>query len=331
MKDSRVLAMGRFNPPTSGHALVMNTVAKIAKNNDADHTVILSKSQDKKKNPLPVDKKVEFAKKIAPGVNVVAATSEHPTIMHHIQKAHDEGVQHLHIVAGSDRLEEYKNLVNKYQGKEGHYNFKSIKFHSSGERDPDAEGDSGISGTKMREHASNHDVESFRKGLPEHIDKATAEHMMTAVQHGMGLHEQTMISFKEYLAEQVKLTVDEQFDMIEEMISDLAEENYVDVEDMWDVVESIDDEELLEAAVDSKGHKSSTGGLTQKGRDYYNRKTGGNLKAPVTTPPSKLKSGSKAANRRKSFCARMSGVDGPMKKPNGEPTRKALALRKWNC
>lgn len=92
-----------------------------------------------------------------------------------------------------------------------------------------------------------------------------------------------------------------------------------------------EDTNLDEAAVDAKGHKSSTGGLTQKGRDAYNRKEGSNLKAPVTTPPSKLKKGSKAYNRRKSFCARMSGVEGPMRKPNGEPTRKALALRKWNC
>jgi len=91
------------------------------------------------------------------------------------------------------------------------------------------------------------------------------------------------------------------------------------------------DEDLQERAVDAKGYKSSTGGLTQKGRDYYNRKDGGNLKAPVTTSPSKLKAGSKAAGRRKSFCARMGGVEGPMKKPNGEPSRKALALRKWNC
>jgi len=82
---------------------------------------------------------------------------------------------------------------------------------------------------------------------------------------------------------------------------------------------------------DAKGYKNPTGGLTQKGRDHYNRESGGHLKAPVTTPPSKLKKGSKSANRRKSFCARMSGVEGPMKKPNGEPTRKALALRKWNC
>jgi hypothetical protein len=92
-----------------------------------------------------------------------------------------------------------------------------------------------------------------------------------------------------------------------------------------------EENELDEAAVDAKGHKSSTGGLTQKGRDAYNRKEGSNLKAPVTTPPSKLDPDSKSAKRRKSFCARMSGVDGPMKKPNGEPTRKALALRKWNC
>lgn len=121
-----------------------------------------------------------------------------------------------------------------------------------------------------------------------------------------------------------------QFDLIEEVIEQLAFDNNVDSEFIWERLESLTDEELLEYAVDAKGYKSSTGGLTQKGRDAYNAK-GAHLKAPVTTPPSKLKAGSKAAKRRKSFCARMSGVEGPMKKPNGEPTRKALALRKWNC
>lgn len=90
-------------------------------------------------------------------------------------------------------------------------------------------------------------------------------------------------------------------------------------------------EYLLEYAIDAKGHKSSTGGMTQKGVDAYNKETGGNLKTAVTTKPSKLKPGSKAANRRKSFCARMGGVKGPMKDEKGRPTRKALALRKWNC
>lgn len=92
------------------------------------------------------------------------------------------------------------------------------------------------------------------------------------------------------------------------------------------------EEEIKEYAIDAKGHKSSTGGLTQKGVDAYRRENpGSKLKTAVTTKPSKLKPGSKAANRRKSFCARMSGVKGPMKDEKGRPTRKALALRKWNC
>ena len=78
--------------------------------------------------------------------------------------------------------------------------------------------------------------------------------------------------------------------------------------------------------------KSKTGGLNEKGVASYRRENpGSKLQTAVTTLPSKLKPGSKDANRRKSFCARMSGMPGPMKKPNGEPTRKALSLRKWNC
>lgn len=81
-----------------------------------------------------------------------------------------------------------------------------------------------------------------------------------------------------------------------------------------------------------KEGKNSEGGLNRKGIESYRAAhPGSKLSMAVTTKPSKLKAGSKAANRRKSFCARMGGVDGPMKKPDGEPTRKALALRKWNC
>ena len=78
--------------------------------------------------------------------------------------------------------------------------------------------------------------------------------------------------------------------------------------------------------------KDKTDGLSQKAVNAYRRENpGSKLKTAVTTKPSKLKAGSKDAKRRKSFCARMGGVKGPMKKPNGKPTRKALALRKWNC
>ena len=78
--------------------------------------------------------------------------------------------------------------------------------------------------------------------------------------------------------------------------------------------------------------KDKTDGLSQKAVNAYRRENpGSKLKTAVTTKPSKLKAGSKDAKRRKSFCARMSGNEGPMKKPNGEPTPKALALRRWNC
>jgi hypothetical protein len=91
--------------------------------------------------------------------------------------------------------------------------------------------------------------------------------------------------------------------------------------------------EVAEAAAWArKEGKSPSGGLNAKGVASYRRENpGSKLKMAVTTPPSKLDPNGKAAGRRKSFCARMSGVDGPMKKPNGDPTRKALALRKWNC
>ena len=76
-----------------------------------------------------------------------------------------------------------------------------------------------------------------------------------------------------------------------------------------------------------RGEKSRKGGLTAKGRAKYNRATGSNLEAPVTE---KSPTGKRAA-RRKSFCARMKGVKGPMKDSKGRPTRKALALRRWRC
>ena len=80
-----------------------------------------------------------------------------------------------------------------------------------------------------------------------------------------------------------------------------------------------------------KEGKNPTGGLNEKGRQAYKRDNpGSTLSAPVTKDPSKLKKGSKSANRRKSFCARMSGMKGPMMR-DGKPTRKKLALDKWNC
>lgn len=86
------------------------------------------------------------------------------------------------------------------------------------------------------------------------------------------------------------------------------------------------------AAWQRKEGKNPEGGLNRKGVESYRRENpGSKLQMAVTTKPSKLKPGSKAAKRRKSFCARMGGMPGPMKDEKGRPTRKALSLRKWNC
>ena len=172
---------------------------------------------------------------------------------------------------------------------------------------------------KVRVNASSHE-EAKEKALTtmaheKNVKVHTSKSPDSSIEH----------HFKE------ELSAEDQFDLIEEFVEEISMANDVHADVIWEDFESVDDQELFEAAVDAKGYKSSTGGLTQKGVDAYNRKTGGNLKMAVTTPPSKLKAGSKAANRRKSFCARMSGVDGPMKDEKGRPTRKALALRKWNC
>ena len=127
--------------------------------------------------------------------------------------------------------------------------------------------------------------------------------------------------------------LEEIFDIIEEMVEESALKYNVDPESIWEELEQVSDEELYESAAwQRKEGKNPEGGLNRKGIASYRRENpGSKLSMAVTTKPSKLKPGSKAANRRKSFCARMGGMEGPMKKPNGEPTRKALALRKWNC
>ena len=127
--------------------------------------------------------------------------------------------------------------------------------------------------------------------------------------------------------------VEAMFDIIEELVMEISEVHHIDPEIIWEELADVSDEELYESAAWRRSEgKDPKGGLNRKGIASYRRENpGSKLSMAVTTKPSKLKPGSKAANRRKSFCARMGGMQGAMKKPNGEPSRKALALRKWNC
>jgi cytidyltransferase-like protein len=187
-----VMTFGRMNPPTTGHLKVIDKVKEIAHNVGGSHHVIVSHSQDSKKNPLSGEQKVKHLKRYSPGTNVEASSKEHPSIFHQASKLYKKGVTHLHVVVGSDRVKEFRDSLHKYNGisgKHGHYHFKKITVHSAGQRDPDAEGTEGMSGTKMREHAKNKNFHEFRKGVPAHVSDTHAKELMHDTRKGMGLHE----------------------------------------------------------------------------------------------------------------------------------------------
>lgn len=193
-KKPAVIAFGRMNPPTTGHLKMIDKVRETAARLNAHHEVIASHSQDNKKNPLTAEQKIKHLQKYSPGTNFVAASKEQPSIFHHAEKLSKAGHDHLVVVAGSDRVKEFHDSLNKYNGKpnkEGHvpYNFKKITVISAGHRDPDSEGAEGMSGTKMREHAKNRDFASFRQGVPAHVDDKNAKELMHDTRKGMGLNE----------------------------------------------------------------------------------------------------------------------------------------------
>jgi predicted kinase len=198
-----VMTFGRMNPPTTGHLKVVDKVKEVAHKVGGSHQVIVSHSQDTKKNPLSGEQKVKHLKRYSPGTNFKSSSKEHPTFLQHAAELHKQGVTHLHMVAGSDRVKEYKEKLNKYNGthKGALYNFKKIHVHSAGQRDPDAEGTTGMSGTKMRDAAAEkrlHDVKNkegkvikpgFRSGVPHHVSDTHTKELMHDTRKGMGLHE----------------------------------------------------------------------------------------------------------------------------------------------
>ena len=180
-----IFAFGRFNPPTTGHGKLMREVIIQARKNNANHVVYASASQDKRKNPLDVNTKVKFMKKMFPQNKIQAAGGSQRTFME-ILKFYDKMYGEIIMIAGSDRISEFQKLSDKYNGKD--YNYKSIKVVSSGERDPDAEGVTGMSASKMRDMANNDDYRSFKKGVVGLSDNDTKA-LFNAVKKGMGVNE----------------------------------------------------------------------------------------------------------------------------------------------
>jgi len=182
-EKSAAFAFGRFNPPTVGHEKLINKVKSVADEHGATAHIVASHSEGTSKDPLPVKAKVGYLKHVAPeGTKVSSSSKEAPTFLHAAAKIHSQGYKHLVMVAGSDRTSEYESRLKKYNNvaaAHGHYNFKSIKVVSAGQRDPDAEGVEGMSGTKMRAHARAGEMKQFKSGLP----KALHPHADEIVSH----------------------------------------------------------------------------------------------------------------------------------------------------
>lgn len=192
-----VFAFGRFQPPTTGHELLVNAVKKIASVQKANHVIFASRTHDKKSNPLPVDRKVYYLKRMFPKTNFVAASEEIRTFME-AATALSKKYKNLVMIAGSDRVPEYKKLLDKYNGDVFH--FDTIEVVSAGERDPDADTASGMSGTKMREAAKKGDFSSFKRGLPHTLTELDGKRLMNEIRQGMGM---------DIVKEQVKFETDD--------------------------------------------------------------------------------------------------------------------------
>ena len=189
---SLYFTFGRMNPPTIGHEKLMRSLSE--KSGKNPYRVYLSQSQDKKKNPLSFTEKVKYARKMFPKhARQIMADRKIKNVFDVASKLYSEGYKNVSLVVGSDRLNEFKILLDKYNGKKGRhgfYNFEKINVISAGERDPDADGATGMSASKMRQAVEQKDFTKFSQGLPRNMSNTEAKKLYNSVRIGMGLKEQ---------------------------------------------------------------------------------------------------------------------------------------------
>ncbi len=175
-----VFAYGRFNPPTTAHNMLIEAVVNAAKKHSADFLIVPSHStKPPEKNPLTAQEKIKILKYMTPNGRVGTFGT---TYIEALQKLQEMGYTDVIQVAGSDRISEFSFLVNKYNGKPTKtgdvvFNFNSFEFVSAGERDPDSEGMSGMSASKLRNLATTGQIDKFKQGMansvPDEIKQQT--------------------------------------------------------------------------------------------------------------------------------------------------------------
>lgn len=183
-KGPVVFAFGRMNPPTAGHQLLVDKVASEAQRRGAHHEVVLSASVDHDRNPLAPEDKLAFARAAFPGTNLSLATSSHPTFVDQVRRLYAAGHDSLVMVAGADRVAEYKRLLDRYNGPDKNFNFKKIEVVSAGDRDARSTGLAGVSGSRTRALAAANDFGGFRETLPPGLTATHQKRLFAAVRKG---------------------------------------------------------------------------------------------------------------------------------------------------
>jgi hypothetical protein len=188
-KGTLTVAFGRFNPPTIGHQQLMDVAANSAAGDeDGQYLIFPSRSQDKKKNPLDPDTKIDYMQRFYPthAGNIVNDPNT-KTIFDVLRMAHNDGYAGVRIVGGADRVKEFEKLSNNYNGQL--YQFDNIEVISAGERDPDAKGVEGMSASRMRLAAAENDFKTFRSGLPPGVKRSEAKELFDILRGSMNVKE----------------------------------------------------------------------------------------------------------------------------------------------
>ena len=186
-KGTLTIAFGRFNPPTTGHEKLLDTVA--SSSDDGDYLIVPSRSQDPKKNPLDPDTKVSVMRQMYPKHSEkIVNDPANRTIFDVLKKAHMDGYENVRIIGGADRVKEFEKLAGNYNGKL--YQFGNVEVRSAGERDPDAEDDvSGMSASKQRKAAAEGDFKTFAKGVPATMNQKQARELYNTLRSAMNIKE----------------------------------------------------------------------------------------------------------------------------------------------
>ena len=190
--DTAVFTFGRFNPPTTGHEKLIDALAKQqSKNAGSVMYVYPSHSQNPKKDPLPHALKTAYMRKMFPKYRGNIIAGKERNVFDIAVSLHKKGHKSIIMVVGSDRVAEFERLLNTYNGvdgKHGYYGFDNIEVVSAGERDPDAEGVTGMSASKMRAAASSGDFDSFKTGVPSSFKDS--QKLYNDVRKNMGIREE---------------------------------------------------------------------------------------------------------------------------------------------